>query len=270
MYDASFLNQHNSAQYLAGWLQNPVTYEESLEFGYRAASVLLGIERMKHHGYQCELIVSNYQERLEIKGGITLWTPSLFHYVHELSPAIVNLLRIQKQSLIMIAQWLGVRNVPTEHKRVRQFVIDKFPASISSLILEYYDLFGDSLRGYRNLDQHFYSIARHSFVKDIPYYRLCVQLPDQPVSLSRRTCTFEQGIHALDYCIQVFQAIDALMCRISGELGVTLSPLGQMVPFEAFTQHTLEHRTIGLAVYEDGSGYIVHHNENATVSVEQL
>jgi hypothetical protein len=90
---------------------------------------------------------------------------------------------------------------------------------VCTLSEEYWTTSGESLKDYRDLDQHYFTLCKHVVLQWSPEERVLVFLPDNPDVTAESQLTFEREIDGLRYFIAAFDHLHRWAERIAIELG---------------------------------------------------
>jgi hypothetical protein len=97
------------------------------------------------------------------------------------------------------------------------------------IVRQYWNEGGAELRDYRDIDQHYDSIVRHTFLQVTPEEKLIAYLPDNPKERKASRVTFTGSRDALPYFNDEFAHLQALIDSLSASLGIPGAPRKQSV-----------------------------------------
>lgn len=234
MYIASLLNSSGLFRHLGDWRKKSDLGNQDYveQFLFRATSAYLSLTRMQILSSLC---IDQYRKRktsLNVKDErIVFWSPSLVELLNEFSPFLSTLRIMQNQILPLTAR------VMKPKKGMPMSLADAIPkldrlgltSDVTRALRQYWLTNGAIVRGYRNVDQHYYSIVQHSFLQVVPEERILVLLPDNPEEQSQRRITFDQERDALPFFEKSFIALHDLVENVAAALGFQAGPLDQAV-----------------------------------------
>ena len=79
-----------------------------------------------------------------------------------------------------------------------------FNSEIVEIFKNYWDKSGSILKDYRDLDQHYLSIIKHTILQVDPTEKLIILLPDNPNERSRRKVSYNKQIDGIDFIKKSF------------------------------------------------------------------
>ena len=94
------------------------------------------------------------------------------------------------------------------------------PEKVCTITEEYWKISGESLKDYRDLDQHHFTLCKHVLLQWSPEERVLVLLPDNPDVTAESQLTFKKEIDALRYFVAAFDHLHQRTERIAVELGL--------------------------------------------------
>ncbi len=233
MYIASVFNRNALFQHLAGWISksNQSEQHDLQVFLFRATCAFLDLNRM---ALLSQLCVDEYRQRkdhLENNSSkIVFWSPTFVELLNEIS-SLVSALRIMQNSLLpMIGKAQKLGSMPSSladgMKKLDRY---RFGDDLCAILEEYWNSGGKDLKGYRDIDQHFYTIVEHSFLQIDPTEQVLIYLPDNPEETSSNRVSFANERNALPYFQHAFMEIHDCVEKIGSVLGFQPEPLGQAV-----------------------------------------
>ena len=117
-------------------------------------------------------------------------------------------------------------------------ILKKFPDELAHLINKYWNLSGQELRKYRNLEQHQFNLLEEAYIIRIPKERFILYLPDNPNEENFEKLTYKKKRIAFDYFkseIQIFHDFVENMMETIGvepekhEFGSNFSPKSNLI-----------------------------------------
>jgi hypothetical protein len=232
MYIASIFNRKGLFQHVGGWMSKcEITEQHDLQvFLFRATSALLNFNRMYVLSQIC---VEQYRERKQHLENnctkIVFWSPTFVELLNEFSPFLSAMRIMQNMILPLAARAKKLKCSMPSSLAEGMKKLDSYGLGddICSVIREYWNGNGKEIKGYRDIDQHFYTIIEHSFLQISPEEKVLVYLPDNPEERSASRVSFASERDALPYFQNSFLEIHRCIENILSVLGFQPSPLGQ-------------------------------------------
>jgi len=272
MYSAFLLNQYGLLKHLHSWLEDPATADLASEFAYRTTSVLTSIERMHHFQRQCIEEYHSYSKAMILDQGIIFWSQNLSYLIHELSPAITNMVLMQDLLIKLIINRAATTNVrdtfPSALKK--DFANMMLEQSQVDVLKHYWVQTGSKLRAYRVLDQHYYAIIKHSYIQAGPDEKLRIILPDHPEQKNTIGVSFEDNIDAIEFCTTSFKDLENCFAKISKSFGIESAPIRQKIIMSRFQESTGKARSLALIVSENGTAIVINHKETGQIEIKPM
>lgn len=245
MHYAELLTGKRLFIYFGGWVAEcrPNEKKGIDEFLFRASSAVLALDEMGCHERVCLENFRQIKPQLTLKRPtIFLWSPQLFQLFQQFTPFLSSMRFLQNMLLRMVARRLELKtsvpkSLPAVISKIRSY---GFPEKICVLVEEYWSRSGESLKAYRDLDQHYFTLCNHVRLQWSPDERLLVFLPDNPGVKAEAQLTFAKEINAIPYFVSSFNHLHECVERISIELGFKPKALQE------------ELNTVGMDKLEDG------------------
>jgi hypothetical protein len=208
MHLTRIFNEYGLFRHMSGWKhkyaeeRNTNTHLIN-EFLFRASSAYLNIDRMNKLSVECVFQYRRQKFRLKLNNQrVLFWSPTVIEILSEMSPFLSTLRILQNKFLKLVAEESnsGI-GVPKSLSDAMKKGLDTygFTEELSKLFLNYWDKSGEQIKNYRDMDQHYYSMIKHSYIRTSPEENLLIFLPDNPEKKSATTVTFEKEIDALTY-----------------------------------------------------------------------
>lgn len=193
-------------------------------------------------------------------------------YIYFVMPFLNTLFILQDRIMILLGQFLNIKenynNFPKyyieDYKKKKNKVLPLFPKPIQTLLISYWEKHGDSIRQYRNLDQHQYQLYYHSFYRLKPKEEFVLYLPDKITrEIKLQDITYNRKIVALELFESEFRAfhdfVESMLKQIKVQ-PVEIQPGQSFSPLE------------GLAKYKNGNllSTMVIGNEALTFRISNI
>lgn len=177
MYLASVFNDSNLFQYFGGWTKEKGDKNSLFkEFLFCASSAYLGISLMDKLSRSCIDQFERQKNRLEIKGQrIVFWSPTVSEILNEFSPFLSSIRIMQNIILRLSAKECNPNSqVLKSLNEAMKNGLDKygFNKEIENLFVNYWNEGGKLVKGYRDIDQHYYSIVKRCYIETEPEMRI--------------------------------------------------------------------------------------------------
>jgi len=282
MYLASLFNDRGLFQYLNGWVSQVEgearAHREAKveEVYFRATSVLIALDRMEHMDEACVREFEAFESECEIKDDrIVFWSPRLVGMLNEL-PATLSALRIMQNALLptFTAGRRNAASVPSSlHDAIKKAHQIALPDEMKSRVLDYWHRGGNRLKDYRDVDQHFGAVVRHTFLRVEPPRHVSIFLPDNPEAKKSKDFTFNHELDAHAFVRDSFQNLHSVyeeLARLDGaargalQQSIGMSQLGELVEGVQ--------KTLCMSVDGDppDHAFVVGQTEDRRVSVKQV
>ena len=192
------------------------------EFLFRATSAVLALEEMHFHERCCLENFRQIKPQLTLKRArLFLWSPQLVQLFHQFTPFLSSVRFLQNVLLRMVARRLELQtSIPKSLRgvipKIRSYGL---PEKVCTITEEYWKISGESLKDYRDLDQHHFTLCKHVLLQWSPEERVLVLLPDNPDVTAESQLTFKKEIDALRYFVAAFDHLHQWTERIAVELG---------------------------------------------------
>ena len=247
MYLAELLNSRDLFQSASNLVGDPSGKDDIAEFLFRATSEVIHIERIQQLHQTCLYEYQLFTDTLQVtRERIVLGSPTVVMLANEIPP-LLNTLRIMQNMVLPMcarARKLRCSVAASLNDAVRGLHTYPFPQALKKRTLAYWQSSGRHLKDYRDLDQHYRTIATRILLQLQPELRMLVQLPDNPSTKRVSEYTFVEGRNALEYIPKCFSELHVWVEDIAGILGckpspiktfVGMSQLGTLVPPTAGT-----------------------------------
>ncbi len=204
MYLARIFNDNDLFQYFGGWKQEKGNNNSLFsEFLFRASSAYLGILLMDKLSRSCIDQFERQKNRLEIKSQrIVFWSPTVSEILNEFSPFLSSIRVMQNIILRLSAKECNPNSqVPKSLNEAMKNGLDRygFKKEIEDLFVSYWNESGKLVKDYRDIDQHYYSIAKRCYIETGPEKRILFFLPDDPSDKSQKGISFKNEIDAINF-----------------------------------------------------------------------
>ena len=254
MYIAELFNSQGIFQSLGGWSAGvtPAGKQKIESILFRATTAYIALHRMRLLGNACVEQFRRQRHELTIKSErIVFWSPTLVEYVTEISPFLSSVRTMQNLILPLVANTVNLgKTVPSSlADAIKTLNKLGFSDEIRKIVRSYWAEGGCELKGYRDLDQHYETLVRQSFIELAPEERIIVHLPDDPMQRNLSRATYNKKRDALDYCAESFSKLDQLLDSLASSLGIDRAPLQLSVGLgELGKLQEGEKKTLGLIV----------------------
>jgi hypothetical protein len=198
---------------------------------HRASAAYLHLERINILHDLCRKQFEHLRDRLTLgTDRISFWSPAFAELLFELSPFFGAMVVLQNSLLDVIGDRIGRRG--TLPSSLRNFIERSahypwFDSKVLALLRFYWDQGGETLRQYRDIDQHFYVFTQHAFLDLAGEPKIRIFLPDNPESKSPRQFTFHKEVDALSCCPTEFQRLHDTIEAVAEVFGFAPSQLKQ-------------------------------------------
>ena len=281
MYVQAAFNAQGLFQYVGGWIEQ--TREETKrpiqEMLFHASSAFVHMTKAKKLKAQCEAQFDECLERFRDRIGdtharIAFFSPALLEMLIELSPCFAALRLAQNDVLRAVERALPLKSsIPSSmHDAVKSIHTYGLPTEIVDRTMQYWEGSGKNLKHYRDIDQHYYSLADHAFMQTKPERKLVVLLPDDPAKKGRKNATYGEGIDALDFLYRSFHEFHSYADDLARFMGYEPKPLEASVWHGAGDKFERKDGVIGLIIpgTKDGTPFILRTTARGPVIAEWL
>ena len=277
MYVQAIFNAQGLFQHVGGWLAKT---EQADKFPihqmlFHASCVYLAMNKLESLKRQCEAQFDEYKNRLgETHDRIAFFSPQFLEMLIELSPCFAALRLAQNDVLRAVERALPLKSsIPSSmHDAVKSIHTYGLPTEIVDRTMQYWEGSGKNLKHYRDIDQHYYSLADHAFMQTKPERKLVVLLPDDPAKKGRKNATYGEGIDALDFLYRSFHEFHSYADDLARFMGYEPKPLEASVWHGAGDKFERKDGVIGLIIpgTKDGTPFILRTTANGPVIAEWL
>jgi hypothetical protein len=238
VYLASLLNDQNLFQRLNGWVAladgsaQQLRQAKAQDLYFRATSVLIAMDRIAELDQACVREFAQFESETDVKDDrIVFWSPPLVALLNEVPSALSSLRIMQNSVLPVFATGHGRRiTVPSRlSDAIKRLHTLGLSAQFKARVLQYWQAHGKDLKQYRDLDQHFAVVVRHTFLRTDEPRRVLVLLPDNPEGRSPESFTYEREVDALDFVRGAFMSLHQLYEDLATIEGATPRALQQAV-----------------------------------------
>lgn len=266
MYLASIFNDNALFQYFGGWKKQKENNNNSLfnEFLFRASSAYLSIQLMDKLSRSCIDQFERQTNRLEIKNQrIVFWSPTVSEILHEFSPFLSSMRVMQNIIFRLSANECNPNSeAPKSLHEAMKKGLNRYgmERGIEDLFVSYWNESGKLVKDYRDIDQHYYSIAKRCYIKTGPERRILFFLPDDPSNKSQKGVSFKHEIDAIDLFKLEFFRFHDFVENIALSLGFEKAIIDQPVEGEIWfgdKDEEKERMTLILAVLDIDTGLCV-------------
>jgi hypothetical protein len=252
MYLANGFNAREMYQCIGGWKEQEPGNKELDEFLFRATSADLNLIRMDVLSKVCINVYKANKHEFKIKDErIALWSPYIVQILAEFTPLVTNL-RIMQNLIgrLAIKKQNPACSAPKSlNKAMKNLDNYGLSQNIIRIIRDYWNKNGSRLKDYRDLDNHYYTIAQHVALQVSPEEKLLIFLPDNPQQTSRHECTFEEEIEAFTYFRRAFFGLHNFAEKLASELGFKPTKLKEnILPYPVETEAGVE-KALALIIF---------------------
>ena len=236
------------------------------EFKYHLYSAYYLLEQLK----QLEkAIINQYKELkpfIEFQNEIRIEYDSFIvhEYLLRIMPFLNTMFILQDRLMVLIAILLDINIKDPAQKsnesnkdykyRIKHFrnkiqsftsyttnycgVLKEFPDELGDLIIHYWDVNGQELRKYRNLEQHQFNLLEEAYIVKKPIERFILYLPDNPNEENFEKLTYDKKKIAFEYFkseIKIFHDFVEKMMKTIGiepkkhKFGSNFSPKSNLI-----------------------------------------
>jgi len=277
MYVQALFNQRGMFQHVGGWLAKSGQADKFpiQQMLFHASCVYLAMNKLESLKRQCEDQFDEYRNRLgETHDRIAFFSPQFLEMLIELSPCFAALRLAQNDVLRAVERALPLKSsIPSSmHDAIKSIHKYGLPTEIVDRTMQYWEGSGKNLKHYRDIDQHYYSLADHAFMQTKPERKLVVLLPDDPAKKGRKNATYTEEIDALDFLYRSFHEFHSYADDLARFMGYEPKPLEASVWHGAGDKFERKDGVIGLIIpgTKDGTPFILRTTANGPVIAEWL
>ena len=136
---------------------------ECHELLFRATSIKLAQRRIRSLKMHAENKLGRHRDQLVLDlDPVEFWSEEVVDLIGQITFSIGQLRIMQNVLLAILAKLSKLREVPSSLADAIKRGMRGFQPSIARAVVEYWDAGGSTVKNYRDLDQHFLAIARHS------------------------------------------------------------------------------------------------------------
>jgi hypothetical protein len=228
MFIAELLNKHNLFQSIQGLSDNGEVQHDISEFLFRATSAIIHIERVRELHALCLSEYGVFADELDIKRShIVFSSANVVALVNEVPPLLNTLRIMQDMTLPMLAR-VGQKKFSVAsslNDAVKKLHSYPFPEAMRKRTLIYWDASGRHLKDYRDLDQHYRSVATRVLFKHSPSPQMLVLLPDNPSVKKDADFTYQEERNALHYIPTLFRSLHDWIEEFAQAMGSKPRPI---------------------------------------------
>lgn len=277
MYVQALFNQRGLFQHVGGWLAKTKQDDKFpiQQMLFHASCVYLAMNKLESLKRQCEDQFDEYRSRLgETHDRIAFFSPQFLEMLIELSPCFAALRLAQNDVLRAVERALPLKSsIPSSmHDAIKSIHKYGLPTEIVDRTMQYWEGSGKNLKHYRDIDQHYYSLADHAFMQTKPERKLVVLLPDDPAKKGRKNATYTEEIDALEFLYRSFHEFHSYADDLARFMGYEPKPLEASVWHGAGDKFERKDGVIGLIIpgTKDGTPFILRTTANGPVIAEWL
>ena len=277
MYVQALFNQRGLFQHVGGWLAKTKQDDKFpiQQMLFHASCVYLAMNKLESLKRQCEDQFDEYRNRLgETHDRIAFFSPQFLEMLIELSPCFAALRLAQNDVLRAVERALPLKSsIPSSmHDAIKSIHKYGLPTEIVDRTMQYWEGSGKNLKHYRDIDQHYYSLADHAFMQTKPERKLVVLLPDDPAKKGRKNATYGEGIDALDFLYRSFHEFHSYADDLARFMGYEPKPLEASVWHGAGDKFERKDAVIGLVIpgTKEGIPFILRTTARGPVIAEWL
>jgi len=206
MHLTRIFNEYGLFRHMSGW-KNKYSEDGNTnvhlikEFLFRASSAYLSINRMNVLSINCVNQYKRQKFRLKLNNErILFWSPTVIEILSEISPFLSTLRILQNDFFKLAAREcnpnVGVPKSLNDAMK-KGLTTYGFSDKLAKLFINYWDETGKQIKNYRDMDQHYYSMIKHSYIQTYPDEKLLIFLPDNPDNKSTTSVTFKKELMLL-------------------------------------------------------------------------
>lgn len=281
MYVQAVFNARRLFQFVGGWITQSTQDEKRpiQEMLFHASSAFVHMTKANALKARCEKQFDEHLDRYRDRIGDThirlvFFSPQFLEMLIELSPCFAALRLAQNDVLRAVERALPLKSsIPSSmHDAVKNIHTYGLPAEIVDRTMQYWEGSGKNLKHYRDIDQHYYSLADHAFMQTKPERKLVVLLPDDPAKKGRKNATYGEGIDALDFLYRSFHEFHSYADDLARFMGYEPKPLEASVWHGAGDKFERKDAVIGLVIpgTKEGIPFILRTTARGPVIAEWL
>jgi len=148
-----------------------------------------------------------------------------------------------------------------------------FGDEICNTTKKYWNEGGAEVKEYRDIDQHYFAIIRHTFLQVKPEERVLVYLPDDPHEKSSKHVSFAKKRDAIPFFKNAFFSFHQFAEDVASHLGFQPALLDQSIGMEQLGPLAIGTRkTLALVLEDTGrcSGLEFGQTEDRRIYIRQL
>lgn len=253
MYVQAVFNAQGLFQHVGGWLKQTKQDDKKpiQELLFNASCAFLAISRIEILKKRCEEQFDEYRDRLgDTHDRIAFFSPAFLEMLVELTPAFAGLRLAQNDVLPALGKALKLKceiavSMNDACKKLEYYGL---PSEIVERTLDYWNNHGKKLKGYRDIDQHHYSLVDHAYMQTKPERRLVVLLPDDPAKKGQKEATYYSEIDALQFLQESFQQLHQYVDDVARLMGYQPTPLEANVWHGAGAEFEPKDAVFGLVI----------------------
>ena len=168
--------------------------------------IIINIHQMELLEKKCIQEYKKFVTWLDIRHNrIVFWSPTLINLISKCPPILSSIHFIQDKIINLISKKLN-KSLGNSMRKVISGGKEKYslPTRTFGLIRKYWIKSGEAVRKYRDIDQHYYSLIKNSFLEIEPNERILIMLPDNPEVKKIEEVTFKQENDAIRYLKEAF------------------------------------------------------------------
>jgi hypothetical protein len=288
MYVADVFNSRGLFQYLGGWISDlqDGSRAHAHTLLQRAYQVLFHLELGHDLEQAARSQFAVYAQSLpDSPTSLHCWSPLAAGLAIELSSALVAIRVLQNDAWLLATSAAGVRDAPQSMREAYKTIGQKYnpgskspkwlsqvPIGIRRAVAAYWEVSGETVATYRDVDQHHDVLARSCFLltEDKGIRKVSIRLPDNPESKSTAKFTYDKKIDGFDLAKSAFAAVHELVETLARLANASQAPLQKTIEFLPAIEHQAGvARTTGLLLFDfDGkTGLIIGQDEQMHVTL---
>lgn len=235
------LNQHKLFHHLAGLSKKEQKFQTlKSEILARSTTSLLHLLRIGQLNTECVAEFSLFEDQLNIQDDkIVFSSVSLGFLLNEISPLMSSMRLLQNLMIKLISSYEGTSLPNSIADYVKKSGSYKIDEKAKSILEKYWNSTGEKLRSYRDLDQHFTTLADQYLIQIKPQKTILLRFPDNPEIKSSAKFTYNQNINGLEFLDACFKEIHEAFEELSKNYGakpndhqmsISLDQLGDLRP----------------------------------------
>jgi hypothetical protein len=230
MYIPWLFEHHHFKRFgsLLGKARPQPTPPEVHEFLFRASSVRLAERRIEELKRHAEHKFRRHRRQLRLdRDPVEFWSEEVVDVAGQLTFAVGQLRIMQNLLVAILARLQALTDVPSSLSDLIKAGPETygFKAELAAALKDYWHAGGSTLKHYRDLDDHFFAIARHSVMRLGPPEEMSVYLPDDPAERSRARAAFSGRVNGSEFLRRTFVQLEAVADCCLEFLGLPPAPL---------------------------------------------